>query len=555
MTTTYNKRPATRGKVYKSAKAADAPMFVEWLRPKSAAARVMLTIVGIVPFLVLFMQPWLQFNFEYLSGETVTYSLFDLFSKTEEATVIDELTAQLTFHEIFGLAGGVDGSEAEPAYLFSDFKLAFIGAIVIAGVGLLLLINAIVNCKKDSSVASGYLGFVVLAAVSVWFVAVVIRINGVSETTIIQSTPFPFIALVANLVALVYCVRYPSMVEPKRAKGKKNNFIVRKIASILPVKGDAVPEGARKAALSTALVCLIFFGATLGADLIGVARAAIMQNFTRGLIGAEVDFDSEAFARWRDANRPKPLPDYLALWELNNDVIGYIRLGDTKIDYPVLQTTCNNYYMDFGFDHTLNKGGAIFADYRNVFDGLTISPNTILYGHNISSGDYFSQLSRYHMQRHTLEFYRKNPVVMFDTLYEKMEWKVFAAVLFNSQPAYGEVIRYWDKLDFDNEADFHDYMLTIMDRSVLFTDVDLQYGDHILTLSTCYYPYSDNGTKLDTRIVIFARRVRPGESSEVDVSKAKHNPGVLQFEQEAKIMGRTWSGRTWDTSYLIGYEG
>jgi sortase B len=84
---------------------------------------------------------------------------------------------------------------------------------------------------------------------------------------------------------------------------------------------------------------------------------------------------------------------------------------------------------------------------------------------------------------------------------------------------------------------------------VLFTDVDIEYGDHILTLSTCYWPFGHE----TTRVVLFARKVRDGESSEVNVDKASYNLGFLPFTLQANRLGNTWNGRTWDTSYLLSY--
>jgi sortase B len=250
-----------------------------------------------------------------------------------------------------------------------------------------------------------------------------------------------------------------------------------------------------------------------------------------------------------------PLPDYLELFRQNNDMVGYIRVGDSRVDYPVLQTDNNHFYLHRDFEGNTSRGGWIYADYRNRFEGVDISGNTILYGHNIDTGAYFSQLSRYYFTTTdgSLSFYKENPVFKFDTLYEKMEWKVFAVGLYNNKLEHGEVYPYFNKTEFEDEDDFHNFIFDIMDRSVLFTDVDLEYGDKIITLSTCYYPM---GTTVDTRSVIFARRVRPGESNRVDVEKARCNHQVMRFSEEARRMGTQWTGeRVWDTSYLLSYDG
>ena len=165
----------------------------------------------------------------------------------------------------------------------------------------------------------------------------------------------------------------------------------------------------------------------------------------------------------------------------------------------------------------------------------------------------FANLSKYYDDRKSdddLGFYKENPTVTFNTLYENAEWKVFACVLFNTQEEKGEVYPY-DHTDFADADEFNSFIIDIMDRSVLWTDVDLTYGDSILTLSTPYYPF---GADTETRIAVFARKVRPGESSEVDVSKASRNPDPLRFEYQYQIEGGSWDGSIWDKSYLLSYN-
>ena len=90
-----------------------------------------------------------------------------------------------------------------------------------------------------------------------------------------------------------------------------------------------------------------------------------------------------------------------------------------------------------------------------------------------------------------------------------------------------------------------------MDRSLFYTDVDLEYGDELLTLSTCYYPF---GKEVDTRFVLFARRVREGESAEVDTSKAYINDDPLYFDYWYQLYGGSWGGRKWDTTKVKGLD-
>ena len=250
------------------------------------------------------------------------------------------------------------------------------------------------------------------------------------------------------------------------------------------------------------------------------------------------------------------LPDHLEWWEKNNDVVGWIRLGDTRINYPILQGEDNDYYMMHDFEgNVCLSESCITADYKLNLSGYDISDNFLIYGHNSAKNTYFAALSNYWRSSldGSLSYYKKYPVVNIDTMYENAEWKIFACVLMNTQEAYGDVFKFWEYPEFPTEESFYDYILNVMDRSILFTDVDLEYGDKIATLSTCLYPY---GKEVDTRCVVFARRVRPGESSDVDVEKAKRNDGRLKFRHEAQVTGKSWNGRTWDVAkYMPGYKG
>jgi len=487
---------------------------------------------------------WFQIQSGYLTvGEEINLSKLKLMTSIDE---VAETIALRTFTP----------NDAEAAEAFTAEFIAFgwiftlIAVMIVAGASFVFL--SMLACRTTKGRAAlAYPGFFLGAAAPLVFIYAVSAINGMAEQKAVQTTLFPYLMLLAGILGMVYCVRYPAI---SAVKNKRNSFFTRAVTTFVPVKGDGAKESLRKVIFTAALISFVYFGSTLGVDLFNEWRANMLKNKLRGDIGRTVDIDENAFAGL------KPLPDYLALWQQNNDMVGYIRLNDTKVDYPVLQTTNNRYYLHHDFDGNASKGGAIFADHRNKFEEEygEISDNTILYGHNISTGNYFAALSNYHTSGYRfndLEFYRSNPVIMFDTLFEKMEWKIFACVLFNTQEEYGEVYDYWHQLEFVDENHFHNFVLDIMDRSVMFTDVDLEYGDKLLTLSTCFWPYSTTTQNVDTRCVIFARKIRPGESNHVNVDKATVNTGILRFELEKNRMGNSWNGRVWDyKTYLTSYK-
>ena len=365
---------------------------------------------------------------------------------------------------------------------------------------------------------------------------------------------------------------------------KKPNFFVRAIHGIFPMKGDGVAESVRKIIFDVAVVAFAITGGSVVYDIIveqsnqnkDVIIAEIYkpveENESEETIKEEIkgqlnltDKDIENI----ELEKPGIQASFLGLYSQNPDIVGWVKLGSDQdrivnINYPVMQAADNDYYLTHNFLKETAQRGAIFADYRNKFEDGVLSGNTILYGHNMWNGDtMFAKLSRYYTpnafsdpdpyKKDPLLFYKEHPTVTFNTLYEDAEWKVFACVLFNTQEELGEVYPYLNYREFKNKEMFNNFVLDIMDRSVLWTDVDLQYGDEILTLSTCHYPYGKEVA--DTRVAVFARKVRDGESAEVDVSKAIRNPDPLKFRLQYEKEGGSWGGRSWDSSKLLSYNG
>ncbi len=249
---------------------------------------------------------------------------------------------------------------------------------------------------------------------------------------------------------------------------------------------------------------------------------------------------------------------------INENMIGWINVyipNETDISEPVVQYTDNKFFLTHDFLYRVVKEGAIFADFKCQFTTRTRPANTILYGHNMASGKSFAKITRYcpwyavghpTTASNSLNQYTTSPTVTFDTIWEKGTYKVFAAIFVNTEEKNGEVFKYYKQRNIANEGEFYDYLGQIMDRSLFYTDVDLEYGDELLTLSTCYYPLGK--ANADTRFVVFARRVRDGESEEVDTSKAYLNPDPLYFDYVYQLYGGSWGGRNWDTSKIKGFD-
>lgn len=344
---------------------------------------------------------------------------------------------------------------------------------------------------------------------------------------------------------------------------KKPPLFKRILSSIFPCKGDGAAESIRKIVFDVAVVALVITGGSVLWDVFTqTVQTQISDKQVENIyISGSVNLDDEKKQEIL-AEKPQIMEQMMGVYEANKDTVGWIQLGNGDepiVSLPVMQAADNDYYLTHNFNREEIKSGAVFADYRNVFQPSRISGNTILYGHNVWDGSMFAKLTRYYNATihgdydDRLGFYKEYPTITFNTLYEASEWKIFAAVLFNTREDLGEVYPYTQVLEFGGKEEFNSYILDIMDRSILWTDVDLEYGDSLLTLSTCYMysPYENT----DTRCVIFARKVRDGESAEVDVSKAQVNPTPLKFTyQYEKEGGERWTGRTWDTSKLLSYD-
>lgn len=184
------------------------------------------------------------------------------------------------------------------------------------------------------------------------------------------------------------------------------------------------------------------------------------------------------------ANVPK---NFKQLLNINKDVKGYITINNTKINYPVLQYTDNEYYLKHDIYGTYMITGWIFMDYRN--DSTNLSKNTIIYGHNTRSGYMFGDL------KNALDsgWYTSpnNQIITFNTLNKEMKWKIFSVYR-------SDAVTDYLKIDFYNDEQFMNYINTSKSKSIHDFKVDVKFTDKILTLSTC----SGNNRRLVVQAVL-----------------------------------------------------
>lgn len=340
---------------------------------------------------------------------------------------------------------------------------------------------------------------------------------------------------------------------------------------IVPRKGDSVFEIIRKivfiAAFTTLIVCGVSYLSLKISEDKDRAENDELRNLYSGIdvndtiASEETENNSNAPAELEPEEQEEPeiLKQFLPLLEINEDIVGWLSIGKDKfIDYAVLQTDNNDFYLSHNYKKEESKSGSLEADYRCELWGNNKSQNIVIYGHNMASGAYFGLLPRYFnydvtKKKDDLSFYKNNPTLTFSTLYKSSEYKIFAGMLVKVNSGDDD-FQYHRMHNFESEEQFNEFCADILDRSTFITpDVDLEYGDNILTLSTCILQRT-YGPDVEKRWVLFAREVRDGESPEVDVSKAYANPSPLFYDEYYKALGGYWKGRGWKEEIIKGYD-
>ena len=174
------------------------------------------------------------------------------------------------------------------------------------------------------------------------------------------------------------------------------------------------------------------------------------------------------------------------LQEENPDIVGWLEIEGTSINYPVLQGDDNEYYMTHNYKKQKSKNGSIFL--TKDYDWSIPSSNLLIYGHNLSNGTMFQELLKYEKE----EFYKKHPIIRFTTNNEDAEYEIISA--FKSRVYYKSeknVFRYYYFVNAKTEAEYNEFVQNAKKASLYNIDKTAQYGDQLITLSTCSYHVED----------------------------------------------------------------
>ncbi len=200
----------------------------------------------------------------------------------------------------------------------------------------------------------------------------------------------------------------------------------------------------------------------------------------------------------------------------NVDIKGWLKIPDTKIDYPVLKSFYgSDFYLYRDIEGNSDKNGCLYLDYNSEIKPA--SKNIVIHGHNMeTTGMMFSQLPKYR----DINFYKEHPLITFDTIYKEAQWKVIALLRVSGQIASNGGFNYMQGT-FESDEEFLDFLYQIESRSLYHCPVDVNENDRLLMLSTCTYEVNNY------RTVVVARKVRKGESKEVNTSLAEMRENVL----------------------------
>lgn len=190
------------------------------------------------------------------------------------------------------------------------------------------------------------------------------------------------------------------------------------------------------------------------------------------------------------------LEKYKTLYNKNKSLIGWVKIDDTNIDYPVMQTQNNEYYLDHNYNQEYDKNGSIFLDM--ACNPLRPNTNLIIYGHHMKSGKMFGNLNAYSNR----SYYEDHKYIQFDTIYQEGLYQVmyvFRSHIYNEDEI---VFKYYQFIDAATPEEFDSNMQEMSQLALYDTGVTAVYGDKLLTLSTC------DSAEADGRFVVVAKKIQ-----------------------------------------------
>ncbi len=325
---------------------------------------------------------------------------------------------------------------------------------------------------------------------------------------------------------------------------KKEGFFM----SFIPHKGDSQNRVIRKVVVLIAIIAILISGGYIINDL-------VIQPYLNEQLTAEIHDIAYGGSENKKTDPNAPDQDWKALKKINKEIVGWITIDGTKIDYPVLYHKGDNnnsqYYLYRTYKKKPSNWGSIFLDFQST-DSVK-SKNVTLHGHNMQDSTMFSSLPEYGGLTGNLKYYKKHPIIKFNTPEEDAEYKIISIFKTNTLYEHGVFFNYMQG-EFGSDAEFMNFVYNCKIRSLIDCPVDVNEDDKLLTLSTCSYEFTN------FRTVIVARKVRKGESSKVDLDSAKLNsspvfPDVYYSSRGGKKPEVLTFKKAYDRGLIDWYDG
>lgn len=183
--------------------------------------------------------------------------------------------------------------------------------------------------------------------------------------------------------------------------------------------------------------------------------------------------------------------NYDELKKINDDTVGWLKVNNTSVDYPVVQAADNEYYLKRSFYKKVNGIGWIFMDYRNNIDDM--SRNTVIYGHNMRGSSKLMFTTLQNTLKENWYTNKDNQIITFNTLNQNMKWQIFSIYVADPEDNYIQT-------KFATTNIFLEFANAQKAKSIYDFGVEITEQDKLLTLSTC----AEQGTK---RLVIHAKLI------------------------------------------------
>ena len=165
----------------------------------------------------------------------------------------------------------------------------------------------------------------------------------------------------------------------------------------------------------------------------------------------------------------------IELSKINPDYRAWIKVENTNIDYPVVQSEDNEYYLTHDFNKNYLASGSIFMDYRNDFEN---DKSVLIYGHHMRNKTMFGEVLNFKKE----EFFKENNLITIEYKGKTYTYEVFSTFV-------ADLSKDNLKISFDDDEDYQDYIDYLKDRSLFDSDIEVNSDDRIITLYTCSYEF------------------------------------------------------------------